>query len=341
MPLSGVERKILDYITIASDSDPLNPEFPPNAPAFPATPTYEIQVDGFSYVFLKDESKNPTGTHKDRMAWEVVVFYKQFLLEKLRKNHNIQLPRVSIISSGSAALAIQNLFNQYMLPPLKVLVDPKLNGAQIEMLEKIGCELFFTNLAEKSLSTENILELTNNMNGYDITSNQAFDPETYFYDWLGYEIINNNPDYCFIPYGSGHLYKNILNIVKKERSLQQSDSRFTGEIDIISNCDYMAATVSHASSKAFKLYSPHSPFNQFNEQWISFYRQAGYCGMNSNVYELKENFLEDAILLAEKQQIVAEPSGITGLALLLQMRKTINPDKKILIVNTGRAQLPV
>ena len=123
MGLSGKERKILKSIVVPSENDPNRPEFPPGNPKFPATPTYKIKVPGFSNVWLKDESINPAGTHKDRMAWEIIVTYRSFLLAKQRNQLKGRLPQVSIISSGSAAIAIQALLKKYKLPNLKVLVD--------------------------------------------------------------------------------------------------------------------------------------------------------------------------------------------------------------------------
>lgn len=82
MALSSREEEILAGIKVPSENDPKKPEFPPDAPKFPATPTYKIKVPGFSNVWLKDESVNPTDTHKDRMAWEMVVTYRDFLLAK-------------------------------------------------------------------------------------------------------------------------------------------------------------------------------------------------------------------------------------------------------------------
>jgi len=76
MALSHKEEKILKSIYVASENDPLNPEFPADDPKFPATPTIPIDVSGFDNVWLKDESKNPTGTPKDRMAWDIVVGYR-------------------------------------------------------------------------------------------------------------------------------------------------------------------------------------------------------------------------------------------------------------------------
>lgn len=84
MSLSKSEQKILESIKIASENNPKKPEFPSDNPKFPATPTYQIQVPGFTNVWLKDESVNPTGTHKDRMAWEMVVTYRDFLMAKER-----------------------------------------------------------------------------------------------------------------------------------------------------------------------------------------------------------------------------------------------------------------
>src|SRR3989338_11239924 len=106
MGLTKDEERILKSINIASENDPSKPEFPPENPRFPATPTYKIRVPGFSNVWLKDEGLNPTGTHKDRMAWEIIVTYSDFLLAKKRGQVSGHLPAMSIISSGSAAIAI-------------------------------------------------------------------------------------------------------------------------------------------------------------------------------------------------------------------------------------------
>jgi len=102
MALSKKEEDILKSIKVPSENNPRKPEFPPGNPKFPATPTYRIKVPGFSNVWLKDESINPTGTHKDRMAWEMVVTYRDFLLAKKNGQIKGKLPHMSIISSGSA-----------------------------------------------------------------------------------------------------------------------------------------------------------------------------------------------------------------------------------------------
>lgn len=339
MALTKQEQKILSSIIVASENDPLKPEFPPENPKFPATPTYKIKVSGFSNVWLKDESYNPTGTHKDRMAWEMAVTYRDILTAKKNGQFKEPLPSMSIISSGSAAIAIQTRLKKHGLPNLKVLVDFQIDTKILKRLEDLGCEVYMTDLSKKSLGASEILTLTKNPNGIDITSSDALDPTTRYYDWLSYEIVNNAPDYCFIPFGTGNLYENILNVNKRELSTKHHDPRFKGNLGKMSKCVFFGAATDNPNTKADKLYSPHLPFAHFNDQWISVYRYSGYCGYDSDVKLFKERYLDDALELALDQGVQCEPSGIAGLALLLQMKKEIPRDAKIVVVNTGCTHL--
>lgn len=336
--LTSEEKITLDSIIIASENDPHRPEFPAEDPKFPATPTYQIQVPGFSNVWLKDESFNPTGTHKDRMAWEIVVTYRDFLLAKQRGQFSGPLPAMSIISSGSAAIAIQTQFKKYHLPNLKVLLDSSIDPDIKSELVGLGCELYYADLTQRPLTSKDILQATRNEYGFDITSNGALDPSNRFYDWLAYEIINHSPEYCFVPFGTGHLYENILQINKREVSSSDHDPRFSGNTDVLRRCHFLGATTSYRLTIATKLYSPHLPFIHFDEQWIRLFQTAGYCGLRSGVYSLDEQFVLDALEIAQNQNIKCEPSGIAGLALLLQMREQVPGDAKILIVNTGKTK---
>ncbi|MBI4600251.1 PLP-dependent lyase/thiolase [Candidatus Uhrbacteria bacterium] len=335
MPLSKKEERILKSIVVASQNNPRRPEFPPDNPQFPATPTRRIAVPGFSQVWLKDESVNPTGTHKDRMAWEMVVTYRDFLQSK-KEGRLKKIPELSILSSGSAALAIQSMFKKYGLPSIRVLMDSGADLLTVNKLKELGCRLFFTHLGKRILHWEDILRLTRNSDGFDITSNEAFDPTIRFYDWMSYEIINSNAEYIFVPFGTGQLYENIMNIVKQELSYKRRDPRFRGSKNILRNTSILGATTTSHMSKAVKLYAPFLPYSHCSQQWIKFYRSTGQTGLLSNVYAIQETFLDRALMFARSHGIRSEPSGIAGLALLLQMKNKIPKGKKILIVNTGK-----
>lgn len=337
MSLTKIEENIINSIKVPSENDPNRPEFPPDNPKFPASPTYKIKVPGFSNVWLKDESVNPTGTHKDRMAWEMVVTYKQ-MLESKREGKIKSLPSLSILSSGSAAFAIQTQFKKYGLPDLHVLIDTRTNSKIINALNNVGCKIFLNNLGRKVLDWEDILRLTKNNNGFDITSNEAYDPTIRFYDWMSYEIINSDADFYFIPFGTGQLFENILNIVKREISYQTKDPRYKGSLKTLKNASFFGATTTNPKSEADKLYAPFLPFTNYSKQWIKYYKYVGFIGKLSDVYNIKEKHLDEAIRLAKSQNIKCEPSGIAGLALLLQMKRRIHKNKKILIVNTGKTK---
>ncbi len=338
MVLTKDEEKILKSIIIPSENNPAKPEFPPDNPKFPATPTYRIDVPGFSNVWLKDESVNLTGTHKDRMAWEMVVTYKQFLLSK-KKGILKKLPSLSLLSSGSAALAIQTQLRRYKLPDLHVLMDINTDQSIINQLQNLGCKVYLISLENKKLDWEEILRLTENVDGFDVTSNEAYDPTIRFYDWMSYEIINTNADYIFLPFGTGQLYENLMNIIKRELNYKTKDPRFKGNYITLKNVSILGATSSNPQTKATKLYAPFLPFANYSRQWIKYYRAINMTGKLSSVYDIKEEFLDNAMEIAKNNKVNGEYSGISGLALLSQMKKIIPKDAKILIVNTGKTKL--
>ena len=337
---------IYKRIRIPSTNNPKKPEFPPEPfyqPKFPATKTYKIEVPGFKNVIMKDESSNPTGTHKDRMAWEVVIKYKS-LIEGMKYKLKDSLPHMSIISSGSAAIAIQHLFNLYSIPTkLKVLVDNNLKDSIKNNIIEMGCELYECNLSKKLLTSDDIKDLTNNKNGIDITYREILDPaHDNYYDWMSYEILMEKPEYCFIPFGTGDLFINVLNIVKSEyfnSFVSKHDPRFFSTMGTLKNCHFMGASTNRPDSKMEKLFSNFLPtkdsFKRYIREMIEEYR---CVGKRTDFYYVEEEFVEQAIEIAEKQNIRFEPSGLGGLALLLQEKDSVPRDKNILIVNTGKTK---
>ena len=53
---------------------------------------------------------------------------------------------------------------------------------------------------------------------------------------------------------------------------------------------------------------------------------------------INEKYVEEAMNIMSKQNIIFEPSGIAGVVMLLQMKEIIPSDKKILIINTGKTK---
>lgn len=101
----------------------------------------------------------------------------------------------------------------------------------------------------------------------------------------------------------------------------------------------MGATTKNPKSKADKLYAHYLPFLRIDDEWLRFYKLSGFCGPMTGIYTIKEKYLDEAMKIAESQEINCELSGIAGLALMLQMKNSLSKNKKYLIVNTGKTKL--
>jgi hypothetical protein len=329
--------ELIENIAIPSYNDPDKPEFPPKpfyTPKFPASATYRIEVPGFTNVWLKDESTNPTGTHKDRMAWEVLIKAKRYNIKE-----------ISLISSGSAAVSIQHFFNLYGASTiLKVLVDHHINPEIKSHLIRLGCKVYETDLSRKPLTGKEIKELTDNTQGIDITYREILDRfNDNYYDWLSYEILNESPEYCFIPFGTGDLFINVMIIAEREfnNRIFKHDPRFRGNMDIISRCNFIGATTHTSNTRLDKLFSYHLPSLKDYNDYLSSLIESNKIGAGSGILDVEEEHVEEAVALARSQNITCEPSGVAGLSLLLQNRNDIPKDAKILIMNTGRTNYQV
>jgi hypothetical protein len=158
---------------------------------------------------------------------------------------------------------------------------------------------------------------------------------------MSFEIFNEGADYVFIPYGTGNLYENIVNIaVKEAKSLFLHDKRLKINPKQIRSCSFIGATTNNPGTKADKLYSPHRPFVHFDTRWIKLAIQKGYIGADSNVSIVQEVYLDRAMEIAQDNKVVCEPSGIAGLALMLQMKDKLPKNQKMLVVNTGKTIFP-
>jgi len=328
-------------LPIFSDNDPLLPEFPPPPfykPSFPATPTVKLKIANWDNIWLKDESHNPTGTHKDRMAWEVTI----------QAVHN-HWKEISLISSGGAASAIQHLFNLYgVATKLKVLMDVHTEQGIVKSLEKMGCKVFLHDLRDKMLLSSEIKKLTENHEGVDITYRSTLDGNNMiYYDWLSYEILNFEPDYCIIPFGTGDLFINLLNIVEKEVNtdslkLQNGDPRFDSNISQIKNCHFIGVRATNEGTKMDKLYAAYLPTLDHYKQKLKRLTLTGAIGEKSEIHEIRNDAgLLEALQIAAHNSIETEPSGIAGIAWLLGNELSLNHDAKILIVNTGKVKYPL
>jgi hypothetical protein len=189
-------------------------------------PTRVVPLQGHPNVLVKDESdrkSNPTGTIKDRAAWEFGTLFRDFArmcFLKLRSGEWTQndlrqcpIPRLSCITSGNEGTAIAECFARFDLPPPKIIVSSSLpihHPTIFAGITNLRADVYTADLGSHALTADEILRMSNNAGGVDISSNRAFEPSTVFYDWHVHEVFNLRPDEIYLPYGSGRLMENYL-----------------------------------------------------------------------------------------------------------------------------------
>ena len=202
----------------------------------------------------------------------------------------------------------------------------------------MGCKVYETDLSAKPLTGKEIKELTDNHSGIDITYREILDRYSdNYYDWLSYEILNESPSHCFIPFGTGDLFINVLIIAEREYNnrIYKHDPRFRGNMNVISKCNFLGATSHNSNTNLDKLFSYYLPSMKDYNDYLHSMMENARIGPQSGILDVEEEFVDEAMAIAKSQGIACEPSGIAGLALLLQLRNDIPRDEKILIVNTG------
>ncbi|MCL1127835.1 hypothetical protein [Shewanella surugensis] len=282
-----------------------------------APSTVKIIHSTYGEIVFLDESKNPSGTHKDRMAQTITTIYQ----DMLKSNHTL---RLSLISSGSAAYAIQLALTERQLPPLKVLIDE--SRKEIEILKKIGCEIYTFDLESKLLSSNDILKLTDNKEGIEVTSNMAIKPYENYYKELVSYLSHFDSGYIFVPYGTGHLYGSFL---------------FCDIFNEPYNVHIIGGKTHFRYSKADKLYAPFNPFSMVNNNFIKTKIAMNKVGKHSSISEFTETSLNDAIILAENNKLNLEPSALGGLAIMIDMfnHHSLKYNNKKLVVVTGKSKI--
>ncbi len=340
-------------------SDQFLIDFPIGNPNWPATPTIPFKYANFKRLWIKDESFNETGTFKDRWAWEIIKYYRT-IIENARDG-DLPLPRLYMISTGPAVLALQYLLKKFKLPEVKAVVQNRLleidtstknylQDALQRLKTKHGDKeiKFVRNISEYSKDIKHELDCDDQ----DINLNEIKDEKLKqilenCYQQLALEILDQNPDYCFVPYGSGLLFENILRSAKKV--IEERNTFSFLNPDKIKNCIFYGAQPNRkrkfSNSLLDKLYT--------KRKWISDFEldnyKNKYCNSKSSVIEVDDTYVRKALKVTDlstenktskyervmEHALVAEPSGLAGFALFLQLEDTIPMDAKIIILNTG------
>jgi hypothetical protein len=214
-------------------------------------------------------------------------------------------------------------------------------------LKNLYADVYLFDLSKAVLTADDIKTLTNNTHGIDITSVVVIEPHAVFYDWHVHEAFNEEPDEIYVPYGSGRLMENYLTWQQRtvRNELQGArDQRLRASAAKVATMDVLGAEPEALDSIADKLTKPCNPFallkagqKDASDSDVSALKRFAFSGKNTGVYPVPEAYIKKAYDILS-QFLRTEPSGSAGLALYLQRfdQGLANPERKVLVVNTGR-----
>lgn len=333
----------------------------------------DLTKEGYGIVFIKNEadrSVNPTGTMKDRIGRSCAAEYRYDAKQALEFRNNdpvyakrfpeIRIPRYSMLTAGNAGMALAKTFETLDLPPPKLLIDIHADQKTINKLKKTRADIYLVDLStnpfsgrtstDSPLTKDEILALTNNGFGTDLTSNNSFqddNPHITFYHNLATQIFSEKPDEIYVPYGSGALFGEILARQRLGGPLILSGRKMTAEeraqtAKQIYSIKLFGAEPENSSSVADKLSAPAKPFPTMWEKEMDWYKTEGQTNTETGIIKISENEILAGYELLKKtgqgKGIETEPSGSAGLALYMRRweKGKIKKDAKVIIVNTGK-----
>ena len=251
-------------------------------------------------VYIKDESKNPFGTVKDRRSYDI-----------FQEASRLKVDKLVLITSGNNGYSLSQFAKGSILKVVCV-IDRNLNQEIKVKLRKAVYQVLELNLEHKILRPEELIAFSREKedeviwdvtNGYEESYNKIVD-----------EIARKitYPEYIVVPLGSGGVFLGVV------QGLERKGAK-TKVIGIGSQ------NTTH--SFADKLSTPWTPYSRALEH----YEKNGHSIYRLTEQEIKETYNKF------KNVMTCEPSSSVVFAAL--EKHHFKPNDTIVFINSGRAGL--
>ena len=152
-------------------------------------------------ILIKDESKNPFGTFKDRIS--------KFVIKQAKNDY---VDKIALITSGNAGYSFAK-FAEGTKIKVVCIIDKSLRKKIKDKLSSVSYKVITIDLSKRIIKPEEVIALAREnkeeviwevTNGYHKV-----------YESIVREIKGENPDYILIPIGSGEGFVGIYEGIKK------------------------------------------------------------------------------------------------------------------------------
>lgn len=156
---------------------------------------------GVAAVWVKDESKNKTGTVKDRR--------NSFILEEALR---LRVDKLVLITSGNNGFSLSTLAKETEIKVV-CIVDRNLNQETINSLKQVAYQVIEVNLQHKILRPEEIIAFAREREDeviWDVTNGyeESYSP-------IVSEIREMKPTHIVVPVGSGEIFVGIAQGIER------------------------------------------------------------------------------------------------------------------------------
>lgn len=315
-----------------------------------------VNVSGLFKVarlFMKDETKNPTNTFKDRLAFEML----QPIIESLNKGLPIKKTTFGSISYGNTAFSMGFFCNQLnkafgskvvnavaFVPPklLDKKFGPNSEGTVLDAKEVLGkisktCDLVDIDLSAKIYREKDLEELARKNNKVldcfvDIT--EGLNRPAYVNIIIeAIEQLKSAPDFVIVPFGAGILCNEIIDYINDNNLKTKVIPVSSGNPDTIAIMLFGPIWVdTEALARDGKGWTRHDAIDR-----------KGRARKPYLVHHVSDEEILQAMNVLKENGITAEASGASGFALLPRLKEidpSFDPQKSsVLVVNTGNGLL--
>ena len=314
------------------------------------TPLIKLKnLFGITDLFMKDETKNPTHTFKDRLAYEMI----RPTIEAIAKNKKFKKITFASISYGNTAFSmgrycreLNRLYKKEIakavafVPPeiVNKPFGPNTEGKIVrakDVLNKIAesCAIIEIDLKKqtyrekdlKKIAEENNLILDEFM---DIT--EGLDRPAYVNIIIeAIKQLQDAPDYVIVPFGAGILCNEIIDYINDKKLKTKVIPVSSGNPKTIAIMLYGPIWVDTKS-----LLKNGSGWTRHDKK-----DKKGRVRKPYLVYHVADKEIRAAMKTLNKNIITAEASGASGFAILPRLKsidRNFDPKKhSVLVINTG------
>jgi len=250
-------------------------------------------------LFVKDESRNPFGTIKDRR--------NVYILEQATR---LRVDKIVLITSGNNGYSLAQFAKKTSIK-IVCIVSKKISPDIIRKLREVTYQVIELNLEHKILRPEELISFAREKEDeviWDVTNGYEE-----IYDDIVVELLSQvKPDYIVVPVGSGGIYIGIVSAIGKRKLT----TRILG-----------IGTQNSIDSFADKLSTPWTPYARA----LEYYQKEGHT-----IYRLSENEINKTYR-DFKNMITCEPSSSVVFAVFAHHQ--FKPTDTIVLLNSGQSQI--